>query len=305
MGISRKQALDCFQSDDLVGIGMEADAVRRRLHPEGVVGYVVEHRIDFPAPMGGAAGDKNQQRICNEIANAVETGATVVRILGGERSIDALEALLRRIRRNVPSVWIEDVSPSLVMAIAARSGSSPREILTRLHAAGLSSIADDGTSLRDEAVITVPEWIAVHRAAHELGMPTAAALLFGAGETPEQRIDFLEVIRQLQEQTNGFAAFAPKAAEPPNGRELDGITAVERLKTLAIARMFLDNIVNVQAGGTPQGLKVLQTGLRFGANDVGPISLKGGVEEDVRRIIRDAGFRPAQREMGYRAMVSI
>jgi len=93
------------------------------------------------------------------------------------------------------------------------------------------------------------------------------------------------------------------AAEAPGGRELDGVTAVERLKTLAIGRMFLDNIENVQASGTAQGLKVLQMGLQFGGNDVGPVQLSAGSEEDVRRIIRDAGFRPAQRDMAYRAMM--
>jgi cyclic dehypoxanthinyl futalosine synthase len=110
-------------------------------------------------------------------------------------------------------------------------------------------------------------------------------------------------VRRLQEQTGGFVAFSPQATDAPGGRELDGVTAVERLKTLSIARMFLDNIENAQAIATPQGLKVLQMGLRFGANDVGPIALDAGREEDVRRIIRDAGFQPAQREMGYRAMM--
>jgi 2-iminoacetate synthase ThiH len=120
---------------------------------------------------------------------------------------------------------------------------------------------------------------------------------FGGGETLEQRVDFLEAVRGLQEETGGFGAFAAVSAEAPNERELDGVTAVERLKTLAIARMFLDNIENVQASGTAQGLKVLQTGLRFGANDVGPVRPEAGSEEDVRRIIRDAGFRPAQRDI--------
>jgi cyclic dehypoxanthinyl futalosine synthase len=304
MGISSKQALDCFRSEDLVGIGMEADAVRRRLHPENVVGYTVEHRIGFPAPIGGAAGDKNQERICDEIASAVESGATGMRLICGERSIEEFEVILRGIRMRAPSVWIETVSPSDIMAISARCGSTPRDILARLHEAGLSSIADDGINLQLEGEIAIAEWVAVHRAAHDVGMQTVAALLFGAGETAEQRIDLLEAAGQLQEETNGFAAFAPRAAEAPGGRELDGVTAIERLKTLAIARMFLDSIENVQASGTPQGLKVLQMGLRFGANDVGAISMNSGVEEDVRRIIRDAGFRPAQREMGYRAMMT-
>ena len=128
-------------------------------------------------------------------------------------------------------------------------------------------------------------------------------MLFGAGETMEQRVDFLEAVRQLQEDTGGFAAFVPMAGKAPSSRELDGVTAVERLKTLSIARMFLDNIENVQASGTAQGLKVLQMGLRFGANDVGLVETKGSNEEDVRRIIRDAGFRPVQRDTAHRALL--
>jgi cyclic dehypoxanthinyl futalosine synthase len=177
-----------------------------------------------------------------------------------------------------------------------------RETIVRLVDAGLDSIASDGVGLVSGGV---GEWVEVHRAAHRLGMRTVAQLTFGAGETLEQRVDFLETVRGLQEETGGFAAFAPVAADAPNGRELDGVTAVERLKTLAIARMFLDNVENVQASGTAQGLKVLQVGLRFGANDFGPVRTEAGSEEDVRRIIRDAGFRPAQRDMAYRAMMLI
>ena len=154
------------------------------------------------------------------------------------------------------------------------------------------------------ATCSVAEWAAVHRAAHGLGLQTVATMTFGAGETLEQRVGFLEAVRRLQEETGGFSAFIPVAGDAPGGRELDGVTAVERLKTLAIARMFLDNIENVQASRAGQALKVLQMALRFGGNDVGSVTAEsGGSEEDVRRIIRDAGFRPARSGMAvYRAM---
>jgi cyclic dehypoxanthinyl futalosine synthase len=155
------------------------------------------------------------------------------------------------------------------------------------------------------AAMDFQEWLGVHGAAHQLGMRTAATMVFGTGETPEQRVGFLEAVRQLQQETGGFTAFVPVAAEAPGGRELDGATAVERLKMLAISRMFLENIENVQSSRAGQGLKVLQTGLRFGANDVGTVdagAANGDAEEDLRRIIRDAGFRPAQRDALYRTM---
>jgi len=209
MGISREQALECFRSDDLVGMGMEADAVRRRLHPEGVATYVVDCETEC------------------------------------------------------------------------------------------------GPALTESAVTA--EWMAAHRAAHAAGKRTTARMVFGAGETLEQRVDLLAAVRALQEETGGFAAFVPVAAAAPNGRQLDSVTAVERLKMLAVARMFLDNIENIQADGVANGidgLKVLQTALRFGANDVGAVDAGAGrSEEDLRRIIRDAGLRPAERDAAYRAMM--
>lgn len=209
MGISREQAIECLRSDDLIGLGMEADAVRRRLHPEGVATYVVD---------------------C-------------------------------------------EVEPGPVLADFA------------------------GTA----------EWVAAHRAAHGRGERTTARMVFGGDETPEQRADVLEAVRALQQETGGFAAFVPVAAPAANGRQLDSVTAVERLKMLAVARMFLDNIENIQADGVAtgiDGLKVLQTALRFGANDLGAVDAESGrSEEDLRRIIRDAGLRPAERDAAYRAMM--
>jgi cyclic dehypoxanthinyl futalosine synthase len=294
MGISREQALDCFRSDDLVGIGMEADAVRRRLHPESVVSYAIDGVVDCAVGLDLGA-------LCDAINESVDLGATGVRLRGaGDR--ERIEALLRGIRRRFPELWIEALPATEVRTVATGWGLGLRETIARLIDAGLDSIAGDGVDLDGGGV---EEWVEVHRAAHGLGMRTTAEMIFGMGgaETIEARVDFLGAVRGLQQETGGFAAFAPVAAEAPNGRELDGVTAVERLKTLAIARMLLDNIENVRASGTVQGLKVLQMGLRFGANDVGPVRPQAGSEEDVRRIIRDAGFRPAQRDMAYRAMM--
>jgi cyclic dehypoxanthinyl futalosine synthase len=291
MGISREQALDCFRSDDLVGIGIEADAVRRRLHPEGVVSYAIDCAVDCEAV-------RDLGVVCDAVGEAVELGATGIRLRRADG--DRVEALLRGIRRKFPEISIAALSVAEVWVVASGWGLGLRETITRLMDAGLDSIAGDGVDL---ARGSVAEWVEVHRAARGLGMRTTAEMIFGGTETIEARVEFLEAVRRLQEETGGFAAFAPVAADAPNGRELDGVTAVERLKTLAVARMFLDNIENVQASATAQGLKVLQMGLRFGANDVGPVQPEVGSEEDVRRIIRDAGFRPAQRDMAYRAMM--
>jgi cyclic dehypoxanthinyl futalosine synthase len=291
MGISREQALDCFRSDDLVGIGMEADAVRRRMHPEGMVTYAISGVVDC-----GRLQDLNA--VCGAVGEAVEMGSTGVRLRVG--ASDGIEDLLRGIKQRFPGVWVEGLAASEVTAVAVAWGLGLRETIARLMDAGLDAIAGDGVELAGGGVA---DWVEVHRTAHRLGMRTTAEMIFGGRESVEERADFLEAVRGLQEETGGFAAFAHVSAEAPNGRELDGVTAVDRLKTLAIARMVLDNIENVQASATAQGLKVLQMGLRFGANDVGPVRMEAGSEEDVRRIIRDAGFRPAQRDMAYRAMM--
>jgi cyclic dehypoxanthinyl futalosine synthase len=313
MGISREQALDCFRSDDLVGIGMEADAVRRRLHPEGVVSYAVDRTIDA----SGAAEEDLLERICAEIRECVDLGGKGVRLACGPVAkgceIVRLEGLLSGIRRRFPSLWLEGLSAAEVTAVARGCGIGLCETIARLKDAGLDSIAGDAAAVEAGSP---QDWLDAHRMAHGLGMRTVATMAVGAG-TSEQRVDLLEAVRRLQEETGGFAAFVPLCLPPgdtPRGA-FEGPTAVEYLKTLAISRMFLDNVENVQSSGAPQGLKVLQMGLRFGANDAGsvapeasrrstagPASKGRATEENLRRIIRDAGFKPVQRDMLYRTM---
>jgi cyclic dehypoxanthinyl futalosine synthase len=146
-------------------------------------------------------------------------------------------------------------------------------------------------------------------------MRTTATMMFGVGETFQHRANHFQRVFDLQEETGGFTAFIPWSFQPKNtalgGRKWDEATSVEYLKTLAVARLFLSNIKNVQASWVTQGLKVLQLGLRFGGNDVGSVMLEENVvrsagvtncttEEELRHIIRDAGFRPAQRDTLYR-----
>jgi cyclic dehypoxanthinyl futalosine synthase len=285
MGISREQALDCFASDDLIGIGMEADAVRRRLHPEGVVTYGMSRVID-------CAG-RTAEAIYAEVEAAEEMGATGIVLAGGYA---AVSGLIAGVRQRFPELWLQGLSAREV----ADAGIHVAEAIGRLRAAGLDTIGGATPEKPNEA------WVAVHRAAHQAGMRTTARVVFGAGETFAERLDGFDAIRMLQAETGAFDAIAPVSFHAQGGRELDETTAVEYLKTLAVARIYLESIENVEADWTTQGLKVLQMGLRFGANDVGAVQVertKGATEEELRRVIRDAGFRPAQRELGYRAML--
>ena len=286
MGISREQALDCFKSDDLIGIGMEADALRRKLHPEGVVSYAMERAV-------GCHG-RELDAVMAETDAAQEMGAMGIVLDFGATSFDGALHLIAEAKRRFPALSLRAFSAGELAAAGVA------EAIARLQAAGLDSIGGAKPEVADAV------WLNVHRSAHQAGMRTTARVVFGAGETVEERLERFDAIRTLQAETGGFASIAPVSFHAVGGRELDETTAVEYLKTLAVARIYVDNIENVEADWTTQGLKALQMGLRFGANDVGAVQVettKGATEEELRRVIRDAGFRPAQRELGYRAML--
>jgi cyclic dehypoxanthinyl futalosine synthase len=311
MGISWKDALDCFRSDDLIGIGMEADAVRRRLHPESVVTYTIDGRITYD--------NASFESICSRISDIVAQGATGVTLQGEvtpTHTIAWFDRLFRNIKQRFPAVWLHSLSASEIFAIAQQSELTVQDVLAHLQDAGLNSIPGDDAGILDDAVqpqgprmkLKTQDWIAVHRTAHQLGIHTTATMTFGSGETLEHRMNHLEAVRQLQEKTGGFTSFTPWTFAPQRSA-LNGFeeaTAVEYLKTLAISRMYLSNIDNVQSNLETQGLKVLQVGLRFGGNDVGSVLLaqtaNAATEEQLRQIIRDAGFRPVQRDTLYRTM---
>ena len=343
MSLTREEALDLFGSDDLIGIGMAADAVRKKLHPEGVVTYVIDRNINytnlcteyctfcaFYAPVKGPGRAKgyvlDYEVIYDKIRETVELGGTGVLMQGGlnpDLPLEWYEKLMRGIKQRFPRVHLHCFSASEILFFAEISGLSLRDTIARLRAAGLDSIPGGGAEILDDEVrykvarlkCLTEDWLRVHRTAHQLGMRTTATMMFGCGEKLEHRVNHFQHVYNLQEETGGFTAFIPWTFQPQNtalgGRGWDEATSVEYLKTLAISRLFLSNISNVQASWVTQGLKVLQLGLRFGGNDVGSVMLEENVvkaagvsncttEEELRHIIRDAGFRPAQRDTLYR-----
>ena len=337
--ITRQEALDLFRSDDLIGIGMEADSIRRKWHPEGIVSYIIDRNINytnfcteycsfcaFYRPMGHAEGYVlPKETIFEKIQETLDLGGTGVLMQGGlhpDLKIEWYEDLFRGIKERF-RIHLHCLSAPEVANIAEVSGLSLRETIRRLMASGLDSIPGGGAEILDDAVrhrisrlkCSTQEWIDVHRTAHQLGMRTTATMMFGCGETLEQRINHLELVRNLQEETGGFTAFIPWTFQRANtalGHSVkEEASAVEYLQTLAISRIYLDNIENVQSSWVTQGLKTCQLGLRFGGNDVGSIMIEENVvaaagahhrasEEELRRIIRDAGFIPKQRDTLYR-----
>jgi cyclic dehypoxanthinyl futalosine synthase len=341
--LTKNKCVDMFRSDDLIGIGMEADAVRRAKHPEGVVTYVIDRNINytnfcteyctfcaFYRPLKGKMAAEGYildfDTIYEKIRETVEMGGTGILMQGGlhpDLKIDWFEKLFRGIKERFPMVHLHCLSASEILAIAEYSELSLRDTIMRLRDAGLDSIPGGGAEILDDEVrhriarlkCGTQDWLAVHRTAHQLGMRTTATMMFGVGETFEHRANHFEHVYRLQEETGGFTAFIPWTFQPKHtalgGRGWDEATSVEYLKTLAISRIYLSNILNVQSSWVTQGLKVLQMGLRFGGNDVGSVMLEENVvkaagtsncttEEELRRIIRDAGFRPAQRDTLYR-----
>ncbi len=345
MSLTREEALEMFRSGDLVGIGMEADAVRRRLHPEGVVTYIIDRNINytnfcteyctfcaFYRPLKGKLASEGYildfETIYAKIQETVDLGGTGVLMQGGlhpDLKIDYFERMMRGIKQRFPQIHLHCFSASEILAIAEYSGISVEETIRRLQASGLDSIPGGGAEILDDEVrhkiarlkCSTAEWLLVHRTAHNLGMNTTATMMFGVGETLEHRVNHLEHVRRLQEETGGFTAFIPWTFQPKHtalgGRGWDEATAAEYLTTLAISRLYLDNFPNVQSSWVTQGLKVCQLGLRFGGNDVGSVMIAENVvksagvsncttEEELRRIIRDAGFIPKQRDTLYRTL---
>jgi cyclic dehypoxanthinyl futalosine synthase len=310
-----------------------------------VVTYIIDRNINytnfcteyctfcaFYRPLKGPKAKEGYildlETIYEKIRETVELGGTGVLMQGGlhpDLKIDWHEQMLRGIKERFPKIHLHCYSASEVIAIAEYSGLSIRDTISRLRDAGLDSIPGGGAEILDDEVrhriarlkCLTDDWLNVHRTAHQLGMRTTATMMFGVGETMDQRINHFEVVRSLQEETGGFTAFIPWSFQPKNtalgGRGWDEATSIEYLKVLAISRLYLDNIENVQASWVTQGLKVLELGLHFGGNDVGSVMLEENVvkaagtsncttEEELRRIIRDAGFKPVQRDTLYRTM---
>jgi len=313
--------------------------VRRKLHPDGVVSYIIDRNINytnfctefcsfcaFYRPMGHKEGYiLSHDEIAQKIQETIDLGGTGILMQGGlhpDLKIEWYEDMLRDIKKRF-KIHTHCFSAPEIVNIAELSGTSLYDTIARLRDAGLDSIPGGGAEILDDGVrhrisrlkCTSQDWIDVHRTAHSLGMRTTATMMFGCGETIEQRMNHFDIVRQIQEDTGGFTAFIPWTFQRENtslGRFVkEEATAVEYLKTLAISRIYLENILNIQSSWVTPGLKTCQVGLRFGGNDVGSIMIEENVvsqagarnhatEEDLRQMIRDAGFVPKQRDTLYR-----
>jgi len=324
-------------SADLLELGSAADHACRRLHPEPVRTFVIDCNINYSNicaarcrfcafwrdPQSPEAYTRTREDILERVERAAQQGATQILIQGGLHPtlpLEWYEDLLRAIRARF-AVHLHSFSPPEIAHFARTSGLGISEVLSRLKDAGLDSLPGGGaeilvdsvrSSLSGPAKCSADEWFEVMRTAHSLGLPTTATMMFGHIETIRDRVAHLLRLRELQDETGQFTAFIPWTYQPQNtalgGQEAGG---ADYLRTLAVSRLALDNFANVQASWLTQGEKIGQVALRFGANDIGGTILEenvvtaAGVEhhpmssDELARLIRDAGFQPAQRDTYY------
>jgi cyclic dehypoxanthinyl futalosine synthase len=340
MRMTQLEALDLFNSDDLVGIGMAANEMRRKKNDPRVATYQIDRNINytnfcteycsfcaFYRPLGHKEGYVlSFEEIYRKIDEMLELGGTGVLMQGGlhpDLKIDYYENLLSSIRQRYPQVHLHCFSAPEIICISEVSGLSIRDTIMHLADAGLQSIPGGGAEILDDEIrhrisrlkCTADEWENVHRTAHSLGMRTTATMMFGCGEEYRHRVNHFERLRRIQDDTGGFTSFIPWMFAPENtplGKRIPEATSVEYLKTLAISRLYFDNIDHIQSSWLTPGIKVCQVGLQFGADDVGSILIEENVvyaagvrnrtnESELRRIISDAGYIPAQRDTLYRA----
>lgn len=339
LAIDADEALWCLTQGDLLALGALADSIRRDMHPDRSVSFVVDRNVNytnvceskckfcaFYRDLGAEdAYLLETSEILAKIEELVAQGGTQLLMQGGLHpalKIEYFETLFSQIKSRFPDLQNHSLSPAEVTHIAELSGLSLAEALVRLKAAGLDSIPGGGAEILVDSVraeispkkIGWQGWAEVMREAARLGMPTTATMMFGSRERPEDVVEHLMRVRTLQEEGGSFTAFIPWTYQPGN-TELGGVSAtgVEYLKVLALSRIVLRNIRNVQASWVTQGAKMAQVALFFGANDLGGTMLEENVvaaagcrflmsREEMIQLIKGAGFTPVRRTTLYREL---
>src|SRR2546421_10207620 len=338
----RMSAVDCaalLESNDFVRIGLAADEVRKRFHPDGVVTYIIDRNINYTnvcnvvctfcafyrRPGHPETYVRTLEEIYQKIDETIALGGTGILMQGGlhpDFGIEWYEELLRTLRARYPNFQLHCFSPPEIHNIHLISGLDYETIMARLKDAGLYSLPGGGAEILDDEVrkrvstkCTTAEWLAVMRAVHSVGLRSTATMMFGIGDRVEHRVRHLERIRDLQDETGGFTAFIPWTFQRENtalGRRIkDEPTGIDYLMMLAVSVLFLDNIENFQSSWLTQGLRLGQVALRFGANDMGSIMIEENVvsaagahnrasEEKLVYLIKEAGFTAQQRDILYR-----
>jgi cyclic dehypoxanthinyl futalosine synthase len=332
-----KEALELLRSRDLLEVGARAHDVRERLVPGPRATYIIDRNINYTnVCVSGCRfcafhckpGDPDsyvlsRDEIHEKIQETLDLGGTAVMMQGGlhpDLDVTYFEDLFRSIKERF-DITIHSLSAPEIVHIARVSRIPVSEVLRRLKEAGLDSLPGGGAEILVDRVreqvapnkASTREWLDVMREAHRQGIPGTATMMFGSVESLEDRVEHLRAVRELQDETGGFRAFIPWSFQ--SGRtSLEGsteqATGVDYLITLAVSRLYLDNILHIQASWVTQGLKMGQVALRFGADDLGSTMIEENVvaatglrvkanQDDLVRAISEAGFVPAQRRTDY------
>ena len=326
-----------LESRDLTALGAAADAVARRLHPEPYRTYNIDRNVNYTnvcsavcdfcafyrTPKSPEGYVLDRETIFRKIEETIALGGDQVLLQGGmnpELPLEWYEDLLRAIRERFPKVNLHAFSPPEIYALHKLVKLPVRTVLERLKAAGLGSLPGGGAEILVDRVrreitrgkVMSDDWLDVCRQWHLLGGKGSATMMFGHVETLAERIEHLERIRRLQDETRGFTAFICWTFQPENTdlAHLPKAGAFEYLKTQAVARLYLDNVPNIQSSWVTQGLKIGQLALTFGANDMGSLMIEENVVAsagtvhhlnlaEIRGAISELGFQPRQRNVFY------
>jgi cyclic dehypoxanthinyl futalosine synthase len=327
-----------FGCRDLPALGRAAHAVCCRLHPEPYRTYNIDRNINYTnicaancdfCAFSRKSTDPDayvlsREDIYKKIEETIALGGDQALLQGGlhpRLELTWYEGLLRDLKEHFPDFNLHAFSAPELWHFHQINKLPLREVLRRLRAAGLGSLPGGGAEIlvdRVRKAISVnkcltDEWLQVHRTWHDLGGRSTATMMFGHVETPADRIEHLERLRQLQDETGGFTAFICWTFQPENTAMADVPTAggFDYLRTQAIARLYLDNFPNIQSSWVTQGPRLGQVGLFFGANDMGSLMLEENVVaaagtihyltlEQLRQAIRAAGYVPRQRNVFYK-----
>src|SRR5207249_1978740 len=334
--LTYEEGVRLFDCHDLSALGRAADAVTRRLHPEPYRTYNIDRNINYTNVCAAVcdfcafyrkSGDADAYVLSREelyckIEETLALGGDQILLQGGNHPslrIEWYEELFRDLKARYPKLNLHALSASEIWHIHKLCRLPLGEVLTRLKAAGMGSLPGGGAEIlvdRVRSALTVNkvmtgEWLEVHRQWHRLGGRSTATMMFGHVETVAERIEHLERLRSLQDETGGFTAFICWTFQP--GHKMADHPAAgsfEYLKTQAIARLYLDNIPNIQSSWVTQGAKIGQLALLFGANDMGSLMIEENVVasagtvyhltlEEIKRSIRELGYVPRQRNVFY------
>lgn len=335
--LTSDEGLELLNCTDLATLGAAAGAVTRRLHPEDYRTYNIDRNInytnictavcDFCAFYRRPKSDEGyvlpREELLKKVEETVQLGGNQILMQGGLHpnfKIDWYEELLADIRTNFPTVNIHGFSPPEIYHFTKVNNMSLREVLARLQSAGLGSLPGGGAEILVDRVrseitrgkVMTDDWLEVMRVWHQLGGRSSATMMFGHVETPAERIEHLERLRQLQDETGGFTAFICWTFQPENTQmsHIRPAGSFEYLRMLAVARLYLDNFQNMQSSWVTQGLKIGQVALVYGANDMGSLMIEENVVaqagtvhyltlDEIRDAIIEIGYKPRQRNVFY------